>query len=122
MFIKKVTNKKPKATYLTYRLVKSKRIKGTPRHINILELGSLPNIPLDRHKELANKIESFINGGGLFFGEPDNAIEQEAYFFYKKFVKKQLDNAKAEVKKEGTDYQTFDLNSLEGLESKEIGG
>ena len=122
MFIKKVTNKKGGKTYLTYRLVISKRIGGISRHISILELGSLPNIPVGKHKELAKKIESFINGGNLFFKEPDNEVEQEAYFFYKKFVKKQLDNVKPEINKGAVNYETVNLNSLEGLESKEIGG
>ena len=121
MFIKKVSNKKGKKTYLTYRLVKSKRINGTPRHINVLELGSLAAVPQERHKELGNKIEEFINGGNLFFKEPDNEIEQWAYHFYKKLIKKQLDKEKSEKKNSNADYETVDLNSLEGIESKEIG-
>ncbi len=72
MFIKKVTNNKYNKIYITYRLVKSKRMNGKPRHINILELGTLPNIPVERHKELAHKIEDFINGENLFFKETEN--------------------------------------------------
>ncbi len=122
MFIKKVTNKKGKTTYLTYRLVKSKRINGKSRHINILELGSLSDIALSKHKELANKIECFINGNSLFYKEPDNEIEELANYFYKKFVKKQLDKVPPQNKSTQTDYQTVDLNSIEGIEGKEIGG
>jgi hypothetical protein len=54
MFIKKVTNRKNGAIYLTYRLVKSMRVNGIPKHVNILELGSLADIPEQKHKALAN--------------------------------------------------------------------
>ncbi len=121
MFIKKVTNKKANTTYLTYRLVRSKRINGKSRHINILELGSLSNIPLNKHKELAKKIEKFINGASLFFKEPDNEIEELAYYYYKKYIKRQLNKVPADTNKYKADYLTVDVNSLEGLESKEIG-
>lgn len=122
VFIKKVTNKKGGATYITYRLVKSKRIDGKPRHINILELGSLSSIPLEKHKELADLIENFITGEILLFNHPDNETEQWAYHFYKILIKKKLDKAKSEEKSKEKDYQTVDLNSLEAVESKEIGG
>jgi len=122
VFIKKVTNKKGGATYITYRLVKSKRIDGKPRHINILELGSLSSIPLEKHKELADLIENFITGEVLLFNHPDNETEQWAYHFYKILIKKKLDKAKSEDKSKEKDYQTVDLNSLEAVESKEIGG
>jgi len=122
MFIKKVTNKKGNKTYLTYRLVKSKRLNGKSHHVSILELGSLPNIPLEKHKELGKKIENFINGGSLFFKEPDNETEELAYYFYKKFVKKQLSSSKEEKESTEADFQTVDLNSMEMIESKEIGG
>ncbi len=122
MFIKTVTNTKYNKIYVTYRLVKSKRVNGKPRHINILELGTLPNIPVERHKELANKIEDFINGENLFFKEPENEIEQLAYYFYKKLIKKQLDKTNIENKSLIKDFQTLDLNSFEAIESKEIGG
>ena len=123
MFIKKVTNKKKGITYLTYRLVKSKRIEGKSRHINILELGSLSTIPIEKHKLLANTIERFINGEILLFENPDNTIEKWGYHFYKILIKKKLDKVSAsEQKVPQSDYQTVDLNSLEGVESKEIGG
>lgn len=122
MFIKKVTNRKGRAIYISYRLVKSKRVEGKPRHINILELGSLPNIPIEKHKELADRIKNFINGEVLLFNQTDNEIEQWAYYFYKILVKRKLDKAKSEEKSNKADYQTVDLNSLEAIESKEIGG
>lgn len=122
MFIKKVTNKKGGSTYVTYRLVKSKRIHGIPRHINILELGSLPNTPIGKHKELAEKIEGFINGETLLFNHAPNEIEQLAYYFYKILIKRKLAIVDSEDKNNSVDYQTVDLNSLEAVESKEIGG
>ena len=65
MFIKKVTNNKNGIAYLTYRLVKSQRIEGIPKHINILELGSLSEIPLEKHKVLSDRIEQLMHGDTL---------------------------------------------------------
>ncbi|MEA3445476.1 MAG: IS1634 family transposase [Bacteroidota bacterium] len=122
MFIKSVSNKKGSATYITYRLVRSQRVHGVPRHINIMELGSLPNIPKEKHAELAHRIEKFINGDILLFDQSDNKIEQWAYHFYKILLKKKLDKAGPEEKDSKRDFQTVDFNSFEALDSKEIGG
>ena len=69
MFIKKVTNNKKGITYLTYRLVKSQRINGNPKHINILEMGSLSSIPLEKHKAQADRIEQLMAGDSLLFSD-----------------------------------------------------
>ncbi len=122
MFIKKVTNKKGSKTYLTYRLVKSKRIDGKSRHINILELGSLKIIPVEKHKALAKLIESYIKGDALLFEHPDNELESMAYYFYKQLIKRTLEKAMTQKTSSLTDLQTVDLNSLEVADSKEIGG
>ena len=122
MFIKAISNKKSSGTYITYRLVKSKRVKGIPRHITIMELGSLSNIPKEKHKELANRIEMFINRETLLFEQPDNEIEKWAYHYYKILLKKKLDKTNPEEKDNKKDFQTFDLNTFEAIDGKEIGG
>lgn len=122
MFIKKVTNKKGDATYLTYRLVKSKRLGGKPVHINLLELGSLKGIAVEQHKELADRIERYINGDVLLFEDSGNALEGLAYYFYKQLIKRKLEKVEVEVPGTGKDLQTVDLNTFEVVEGKEIGG
>ena len=122
MFIKKVTNRKGGKTYLTYRLVKSKRIDGNPLHINVLELGSLKNIPTEKHKELSKLIECFIKGDALLFEHPDKEIESLAYYFYKQLIKRKLEKTSTEKTNSRMDLQMVDLNSLEVCDSKEIGG
>ena len=122
MFIKKVTNKKGSKTYLTYRLVKSKRIDSNSCHINILELGSLKSIPIEKHKALAKLIEGYIKGDALLFEHPDDEIEGLGYYFYKQLIKRKLEKSPTENTHSQTDLQTVDLNSLEVCESKEIGG
>ncbi|MDP3913648.1 MAG: IS1634 family transposase [Bacteroidota bacterium] len=87
MFIKKVTNNKKGMVYLTYRLVKSQRVNGIPKHINIIELGSLPEIPLDKHKALADRIEQLMFEETLLFSNQDVLVEEWAHFYYKKLIK-----------------------------------
>ena len=86
MFIKKVTNNKKGITYLTYRLVKSQRINGNPNHINILEMGSLSEIPLEKHKALAERIEQLMVGDVLLFSDQDALIEEWSHYFYRKLI------------------------------------
>ncbi len=81
MFIKKVTNNKNGISYLTYRLVKSQRIDGIPKHINILELGSLSGIPIEQHKSLADRIEQLMHEDTLLFHNQDLLVEEWAHFF-----------------------------------------
>jgi hypothetical protein len=90
MFIKKITktDKTSKNQYVTFRLVQSFRLAGKPRHRNILDLGTLPDIPPDKHKALANRIEELLCNQTNLFPGPDNSIDQSAMLFYKKLLKK----------------------------------
>jgi transposase len=113
MFIKKVTNRKAGKTYITYRLVKSKRVDGVPKHITVLELGSLVNLATEKHKAL-----DILSDSGI-----DDQVEEHAQYFFRKLVKKQLKSAPAESKKPGIkEIAEVDLNSFETVDSKEIGG
>lgn len=98
MFIKKVTNNKNGIPYLTYRLVKSQRVDGVPRHINILELGSIPEIPLEKHKFLADRIEQLIREDTLLFTNQDALIEEWAHLFYRKLIKNSFNKPTATIK------------------------
>jgi len=125
MFIKKVTNRKSGKTYITYRLVKSIRVDGTPRHVSILELGSLASFPVKKHKALADRIEQLASKQldmSSCFGI-DSELEDLAHYFFKKLVTKQLKPAPTETRQTGiTNFVEVDLNSFETVDSKQIGG
>jgi transposase len=125
MFIKKVTNRKAGKTYITYRLVKSKRVDGVPKHITVLELGSLVNLATEKHKALAARIKQLVSNQLDILSDSgiDDQVEEHAQYFFRKLVKKQLKSAPAESKKPGIkEIAEVDLNSFETVDSKEIGG
>lgn len=140
MFIKKVTNNKKGMAYLTYRLVKSQRVNGIPKHINILELGSLPEIPLDKHKALADRIGQLMSEETLLFSNQDVLIEEWAHFFYRKLIKNSFNKPKSvgntinsqDVGRLFVDtiysvpqvdnIQQVKLDTFESISSHEIGG
>lgn len=127
MFIKEIPNKKKGSTYITYRLVKSYRAGGESRHKNILDLGTLPNLPKSKHKALAKRIEELIKGKKLLFEIKDEEIENLAQYYYRKYIEKQFRKKeyenKTEKKLEGKkDFQEVDLNSFTGIDGMDIGG
>lgn len=125
MFIKKVTNRKAGKTYITYRLVKSKRVDGVPKHITVLELGSLVNLATEKHKALSDRIKQLVSNQLDILSDSgiDDQVEEHAQYFFRKLVKKQLKSAHAESKKPGIkEIAEVDLNSFETVDSKEIGG
>lgn len=125
MFIKKVTNRKSGKTYITYRLVKSKRIDDTPRHVSVLELGSLAAFPVEKHKALAYRIEQLTSHQldmPSCFGI-DSEVEDHAQYFFRKLIANQLKPAPAETRQTGSrNFAEVDLDSFETVESKQIGG
>ena len=140
MFIKKVTNNKNGISYLTYRLVKSQRIGGVPRHINILELGSLSDIPIEQHKALAHRIEQLMLDDTLLFFDQDAHIEEWAHFFYRKLIRNSFNKAAPASKSADNEHvgelfadefervqpvgnvQQVNLDTFESITSQEIGG
>ncbi len=137
MFIKKITkrNKETGALYLTYRLVRSYRFEGKPRHEAIIDMGTLPNLEETKFKQLADRIEELLNNLPTLFDKPvDDTVDFYANFFYKEILKKQSDKETIEVQESDNnsiknlvpdiepDYQEVDLNSFDTKESNEIGG
>ena len=125
--------------YLTYRLVKSVRVEGIPKHINILELGSLSEIPMEKHKVLADRIEQLIFGNVLLFCDQDLQIEEWAHFYYRKLINNSFNKPKTSgnsinnlhVVESLTDniyrmpldnIQQVKLDTFESISSHEIGG
>ena len=94
-----------------------------------MSLGSLSDVPKENHKALADRIEEIITGNdnSLF---PDNQrykdIEDIAQKFADKIIKNKLfstSNKKSKIEKEiQSNYQEVYLESIEQIDSKEIGG
>jgi len=141
MFIKKITkrNKENGVMYQTYRLVRSYRMDNKPRHETIIDLGTLPNIEMSKHKQLADRIEELLYNSKTFIeSKIDENVEFYAQFFYNEILKKQnnslsIQNNSKDVKPEqipddeqnedlSPDFQEVDLNSFDTIESKNIGG
>ena len=140
MFIKKVTNNKKGITYLTYRLVKSQRINGNPKHINILEMGSLAEIPLGKHKALADRIEQLMSGDALLFSGQDALVEEWSHYYYRKLIGNKFQPTRGTKANTGNrvmdelfggdladaqqveSFQQVNLDTFESVTSHEIGG
>ncbi len=137
MFIKKITkkNKDTGAMYLTYRLVRSYRFNGKPRHETIINMGTLSGLEQAKHKQLADRIEELLNSHPSIFDSPvDNTVESFANYFYKEILKKQdikksiesknVDNKDITIKSNDIqpDYQEVDINSFDIKDCNEIGG
>lgn len=136
MFIKKIANTKKGKTYLTYRLVKSVWKDNKSVHQTLLNLGSLPLVPIDQHKALLKSIQRCIDGEKLLFDLAPTVIDEVAQSIYKKLIVKELNKVDSpktnsiSTKKDKQSintrltngYHTVDLESFESLESKEIGG
>jgi len=86
-------NKNADKQYVYYRLVHTYKIGSKVRHHNIMSLGRLENLPRERHKALADRIEELITGNNSsLFSDYDhfNDIEPLAKHFAEKIIKDKL--------------------------------
>lgn len=128
MFIKKITkpDRKGEKTYTYYRLVHSYKLGNKHRQQTIVNLGKLEDIVTGQHKLLADRIEGILTGSkDLFFDIPSD-VETLAQTFVKRIIEKGIFpvKKKARVIAQDTDtnYHEVDINSIEQLESRTIGG
>ena len=132
MFVKKIIkqNKHSDKQYTYYRLVHTYKIGNKVRHQNILSLGGLETLPRERHKVLADRIEELVTGNGssLFPDKESFAdVEPLARHFADKIVKEKLfaftpDKERTISKEILRNIQEVDIESVEQVDSKEIGG
>ena len=132
MFVKKIIkqNKHSDKQYTYYRLVHTYKIGNKARHQNILSLGGLETLPRERHKVLADRIEELVTGNGssLFPDKESFAdVEPLARHFADKIVKEKLfaftpDKERTISKEILSNIQEVDIESVEQVDSKEIGG
>ena len=126
MFIRKTThtNNKNGEKYHTYKLVESVRTQRGPRQRTLLNIGNTLNLPKERWKDLADRIESIIAGQLNLF--PASAeIEQLAKRYAKKIIRGHgqcnLETLEEKEKYE-TDFQTVDINSVDNEHIRSVGG
>ena len=132
MFIKQIKkkNKNPGKEYIYYRLIHGYKIGNKTRHQTILNLGKLEGVDTSRHKALADRIEELVTGNSttLFPDiQSDNIVEDLAQKFSKKIVTEKLfittPPDKKRISKEiSRNYQEVDLDTIEQIESRNMGG
>jgi len=128
MFIKKIVKKDRKGNkaYVYYRLVHSYKVGTKNRQQTIINLGKLEWIPKERHKMLADRIEAILTGVQSLFFNISDEVEQLAQFYADKIIKKGVfpvkKKARAISQEVSSDYQEVDINSVEQIESRTIGG
>lgn len=120
-------NKNSAKVYTYYRLIHAYRIGDKRRQINILNLGKLEDLPKDKHKILADRIEEILTGKESLFPNTDDRVEKLAQKFAVRIKKKGIKFSGCEskpvpVRQAGTkDYHTIDINSLEEEDIREVG-
>jgi len=132
MFIKQIKkkNKNSDKEYIYYRLIHGYKIGNKTRHQNILNLGKLEGVDKIYHKALADRIEELITGNSsnLFPDiQTDANIEKLAQEFSSKIISDKLfvptTSERKNISKEiSRNYQEVDLDTIEQIESKDIGG
>ena len=128
MFIRGINkkNKDGNKIYTYYRLARTYKVGNKVRQETIINLGKLDDLPKEKHKLLADRIEELLTGTESMLFDIDDDIEKRAAQFTKKIIDKGVftlkKNTRSISKAAEAEYQEVDLNSIEQLESKSIGG
>jgi transposase len=126
MFIRSTSTTKKNKTYLTYKLVESRRVDGAPRQRTLLNLGADFDLPRDEWKPLADRIEEILRNVDPLL-EPTPEIEALAQRYAKviieKFGKNHLndDSSLMPETSSNSNFETVDVNSMEHRDSRTIG-
>jgi transposase len=124
MFIRKTTHTHNKngQKYYTYKLVESIRTDRGPRQRPVLNLGADFTLPMEKWKELADRIEAVISGQFNLFPVPEE-IEQLAQRYARTIIRRHGQRSTVVVKNQSeSDFQTVDVNSLENEQIRSVGG
>lgn len=128
MYIRKVNKKNSNhdKVYSYYRLVHGYKVGNKVRQQTLLNLGKLEELPVEKHKLLADRIEMLLTGTESLLGIDDELIESLAQKFTKEIQRKGIFNLhptqKEIAKPLKKEFHNIDLTSLENIESKDIGG
>jgi len=129
MFISKVykKNKKSDKIYKYFRLMRSYRIGNKIRHEFVLNLGTLEELPVEKHKLLADRIEQIMSNQIEFFTN-DAQVEKLAKKFSaqiiknkKIFISKKIEKKEIAEEYKEPDYQLVNVNSVDSNNAREIG-
>jgi hypothetical protein len=123
MFLKVIfkTNKTTGERVKTYRLCESYRHLDTVRHLTVLHLGPLEDLPeIDQKKALAERINELVKqsrtGKQSLFTTPEPVIERLAQKYFLDIKEKQRLDIAA-----GKDYHLIDTDTVENKDIREAG-
>ncbi len=128
MFIRAVQkkDKNKSKVYTYYRLTHSYRIGDKNRQTVLLNLGKLDTIGKSDHKALANRIEEIITGAeNSLFQTVTEEVENLAQSFAKQISREKIfspTKGKLISNEIKNTYQNIDLDTIEQIESKDMGG
>ncbi len=128
MYIRSVQkkNKGLSKTYQYYRLVHGYKIGSKVRQQTLLNLGSLVECPVEKHKSLADRIEMLLTGASTIFYEVDELIEPLAQRYAAQIQSKGLFTSKRRKTTLGQapekKFLEVNVDSIEETESRDIGG
>jgi len=124
MFIRQTTHTDNKTgkQYRTYKLVESIRTDRGPRQRAVLNIGADFTLPVEKWKELADRIEAIISGQCSLFSVAEE-IEQLAKRYAQKIIRRHGQRSPLTIEDQSkADYQTVDVNSLENEQIRSVGG
>lgn len=128
MFIRAVQKKDKSKTksYTYYRLTHSYRVGNKTRQSVVLNLGKLEGVPKSDHKALADRIEELVTGvESSLFPSISEDLEILAKSFAQQISKEKIfpsNKGKLISKNTESNFQNVDLDSIEQIESRSIGG
>jgi len=121
MFIREVSKTIKGKKYIQHQLMESFRIEKGPRQKLILNLGTL-DLPKEKHKELANRINIIINNKMTLIDIKASAeVEPLANHYAEQIIKQRLNNDKIESDKKEKNIQQVDLNTVTNSQARTIG-
>lgn len=123
MFIREIKKQNPNSdkAFIYHRLIESIRTPKGPRQKVVMNLGTL-DLPKEKWKELANRIEQLVHGQDTTIFEIPSEIETLAHHYSQLLIKKRLDEKNQDQQIEQTrDFQSVDVNALFSSKNKTIG-
>lgn len=128
MYIRRIEkkNKNSEKTYTYYRLVHGYKVGSKVRQQTLLNMGKLEGCAPEKHKALADRIETLLTGAGSLFHHTDRPIEALARKFVSEIQAKGLFPSKKRKSSVGQapekSFEEVNLESIEEEQSLEIGG
>jgi hypothetical protein len=128
MYIRRLEkkNKNSDKTYVYYRLVHGYKVGDKVRQQTLLNMGKLEQCPPEKHKALADRIETLLTGSDSMFYHVDESIEALAHKFVSEIQAKGLFPSKKRKSSVGQapekNFEEINLDSIEEEQSLEIGG